>query len=391
MSGSSEIRLSTAVMAHPRRREEALRLQQEYPELDIKVVFDPDPDGPPATLRTARAAWEAVADGATHHLVLQDDVLLCRDFPALVTEALRVAPTGAIALFATWSMASAQAIRLAALVGASWTRVVDDWTPTQALILPAEWAREFAEYARDLPESRPDNRAMATFLAQRGRDTFASIPNLVEHAPTRSLLLNDLLQGVRSATVFAGDRAPDGPVFSGAVAAPPALSYMWLGAGEFFSCYDPLDRGNGWMVTPTHEVLARFGMPGRHMARVFDRDREQHPELATRSPVGDCFHFALWLTMFASGVIAGALFDRPDPDMLKAGFDRPWASAALASFPAAALRKTVPSEALHDAADRLTPFCRTALHSGLAALGDRPDLTALWEPHRHDIRPHWAR
>ena len=391
MSEACEVRFSTAVMAHPRRREEAERLRDAYPELNVTVVFDPDPNGPPATLRTARLAWAAVADDATHHLVLQDDVLLCRDFPAAVRQALCRAPEGALALFAAWSMATAQAMRLAALAGASWTPVVDDWTPTQALVLPAQQARDFAEHARELPDNRPDNRAMATFLAERGLTTYVSIPNLVEHAHSSSLLANDLLHGVRSSTAFAGDQTFESPLFLGTVVRPPALSYMWLGAGEFFSCYDPLQRDGQSIVTPTHEVLGQFGLSGDELAAAFGRDQGQHPELRDQSLLGDCFHFSLWLTMFASGVIAGSLLDPPYPVALKSGLDQPWAQVAMRTFPAAALRKMAPAGRLRDLGDLLTPFCRTALGSGLAALENSPDLTALWEPGKFDIRPNWAR
>jgi hypothetical protein len=109
-----------------------------------------------------------------------------------------------------------------------------------------------------------------------------SIPNLVEHAQTHSLLLNDLLHGVREAAVFAGDQTRDECAFSDVVADPPG------------------------------------------------------------------------------------------------------------HFPAAALRKMMPYESLHETADHLTPFCRTALESGLGPVSDWPDLAALWRPRQFDIRPLWA-
>src|SRR5262245_1863058 len=79
VSTSGEVRISTAVMAHPARREQAEQLQRRHPELNAEIVFDPDPDGKPATLRTAVAAWSRIREGATHHFVMQEDVQLCRD------------------------------------------------------------------------------------------------------------------------------------------------------------------------------------------------------------------------------------------------------------------------------------------------------------------------
>jgi hypothetical protein len=389
MNDLSDLRLSMVIMAHPRRREQACRLQRQYPELNARVVFDPDPNGPPSTLRTARAAWAAVDEGATHHLVLQDDVILCQDFPAAVADAIKVGPSPAMSLFASASMASAQAIRLAALVGASWTRLVDGWVPTQALVLPAAWAREFADYAADVDDSRPDNRVMSAFLSQKRAETYVTIPNLVEHGQARSLLLNDLLHGVRESAVFADDVKDEEFAVSDVVADPPALSYMWLGGGEFFSCYDPLDSTGGSMVTPTHEVLARFGMSDREVTEAFERDRDQHLAEAEPALVGDCLQFSIWLTMFASGIIAGSLVDEV-ADAPEIEPDRPEASAALATFPAAVLRKMVPQQSLHDTADQLAPFCRTALESGSAAVQEWPELAALQSPDGLRIRPQWA-
>jgi hypothetical protein len=392
MAGSAAVRLSTVVMAHPRRREAALWIQRAVPELDVRIVFDPEPAGPPATLRTARAAWAAVAEGATHHLVLQDDVLLPPEFPRLVRAALLAAPAGAaVSLFAGWSGPTAQAVRLAALAGASWTTVVDDWTPTQALVLPAGYAREFAEHAGQVPATEPDNRVMHAFLARRGVDAYVSVPSLVEHGRSASLLMNDLLHGIREATVYVGDRDPGAVSFTGGVVRPPAVSHIWLGSGDFVSSYSPVATRTGSMTTPTHEVLRQFGMSDVDISGAFARDRERHPASAELPLVGECFQFSLWLTMFMSGVIAGSMFPEPDPRLLRDALEQPWAGAALATFPAAALRKMASRESLMGMAARLAPFCRTALHSGLAGLTRWPRLTAVWEPHRHDIRPHWAR
>ena len=367
-----------------------MRIQREYPEMNIRIVFDPDPDGPPATLRTARAAWAAVEEGATHHLVLQDDVVLCRDFPRVVAQALEVAPTGALALFASWSMETAQAIRLAALVGASWTRLQDGWVPTQALVLPAEWACEFSADSEHLPESEPDNRVMHSFLAERARNTHVAIPNLVDHAPTESLLFNDLLHGAREAAVFAADDASR-PSFTDRVVSPPAVSHVWMGAGEYYSSYNPVDPTPRAMITPTHEVLTRFGMAGHDLTEAFAENLVQHPELTDDSLIGECLHFSVWLTMFASGIIAGSLLDEPSVDALDEAWQQPWAEPALATFPAATLRKILSRDALTSVADALVPFCRTAMHGGIGALNRWPELVALWDPHDHEIVPNWAR
>ena len=129
MTPSDGITVSTVVMAHPDRLEQAEQLQRRHPELEIEIVPDPDPGGRPATLRTAKLAWSQVRKGSTHQLVLREDVQLCRGFHEVMREALAVAPPGALAFHSNWASSSAQAVRLTALAGGSWTPVVDPWTP----------------------------------------------------------------------------------------------------------------------------------------------------------------------------------------------------------------------------------------------------------------------
>ncbi|NEE50650.1 hypothetical protein G3M55_39350, partial [Streptomyces sp. SID8455] len=84
-----------------------------------RVVVDPSPEAGPGALRTARAAWAAVAPDATHHVVLQDDVVPCREFAAQVAHAVRELPDTPLALYANWNSWNGAATRAAALQGAS--------------------------------------------------------------------------------------------------------------------------------------------------------------------------------------------------------------------------------------------------------------------------------
>src|SRR5258706_7233679 len=98
----SAIRLSAAVMTHPRRLEAARALRARHPDLNLQLVVDPRPDEPPNALRTARAAWRAVGAGATHHLVVQDDMLLVDGIGALLQQAAAELPTQVLSLFTEW-------------------------------------------------------------------------------------------------------------------------------------------------------------------------------------------------------------------------------------------------------------------------------------------------
>jgi hypothetical protein len=384
-----EVRISTAVMAHPARREQAEQLVRRHPELDATIAFDPDPGGAPATLRTAAAAWSQVRDDATHHLVLQEDVQLCRGFNAALYQALSVAPEGAIALFNSWVMSTAQAVRQAALCGASWTPTVDPWSPTQALLLPADAARGFAPYTERYSADKPDNRAMAEYLADRGLITYVAIPNLAEHRPTPSLLLNDLLYGVRDSVLFPPS-AEVGPVpFTDRIVTPVAVATMGTGDFESFCHYDPVVGWPRSATAPAPEVLMTHGMSAPELGEGFASDLDYHPE-ATATGLGESLLFQFWLTMFIQGHLARGLPDMDQLDSVDVALDKHrWARLALESFPAGALRKTFPRSTLRTVADQLTPLCVSALRSGFSAVNHWPGLAALWQPEVNEIRPQW--
>jgi hypothetical protein len=389
MKTSGEFQVSTAVMAHPARRQQAEQLQRRHPELNAEIVLDPDPDGKPATLRTAVAAWSRVREGATHHLVMQEDVQLCRNFNTTMHQALSVAPQGGLAFFTNWTMATAQAVRLAAVGGASWTPAVDAWVPTQALLLPADVARGFAPFAERYPAEKPDNRAMAEYLGERGLITYVAIPNLVEHRRTSSLLFNDLFYGVRNSVAFPESADVGMAPFTDRVVAPPAVATMGTGDFESFCHYEPLVGWPGSSTAPGPEVLMMHGMAAPELVESFSSDLDYHPEAAATG-LGESLLFQFWLTTFIQGHIARGLPDMTQFGDLDAAFDKNrWAGVALSTFPAGALRKTFPRSSCRQVAEQLTPLCMSAMRAGFAAVDHWPGLAVLWQPDVHQIRPRW--
>lgn len=390
--GTDDLRLATAVMTHPARRAQAEIMRHRYPELDIEIVFDPEPDAEPATLRTARAAWASVPAGATHLLVLQDDVILCDGFLQSALEAVGTRPDDAITLFASWTMESAQAIRLAALDGSSWTPVIDDWTPTQALILPADLALAFAEHCAELPDWMPDNRAMATFLSSAGVTTYACIPSLAEHRPTPSLMLNDLLHGLREAVVCPDLKVgspEDRPIITARGLKPPATAQLGTGGGGLLCMYYPL-IGPSTTRMPAHELLLLLGMTHEDIAESFSVDLDRHPAAQT-GVFGVSFLFQMWLAVFLQGVIARS-FVGPVPGMaalVELETRNPWARPAMSTFPAGLLRRICAKDSLGPVTEAFIPLCTSALLSGLQAPDLWPDLAFCAAPDRYAIRPRW--
>src|SRR5262245_51611110 len=144
--------LSAVVMTHPRRIAAAEALRQRHPELDLGIIVDPDPGGAPDALRTARLAWAAAGEHATHHLVIQADMLLVDGFAKQLHAAIEAMPDGLLCLFSEWGSRTSHAVRLAAIAGASWVPVLDPYIPTAAHVLPAKLSRLLAEYPGEGPD-----------------------------------------------------------------------------------------------------------------------------------------------------------------------------------------------------------------------------------------------
>ncbi|GAA0829358.1 hypothetical protein ACFQVD_14620 [Streptosporangium amethystogenes subsp. fukuiense] len=197
-------RISVAVMYHPARQERLARLARACLPLRIVPVADPDPGSFPSPLRTAKRAWAAYGADATHHLVLQDDVLPVDGFSTHLLAAVAARPDDVLALYAHWnSPYNSYAIRQAAAGGAPWARLVPgEWTPAQGLVLPVALAAELGEYLADVPDHvRDDDTLIDRFLRERDRCALAAVPHLLDHDEVASVAGN-AGHGVRRATVL---------------------------------------------------------------------------------------------------------------------------------------------------------------------------------------------
>jgi len=90
------MRLSVAIMAHPTRRDGALRVREALGG-EIPIVYDTNPvpsAAPEQRWATGRRAWEAYDPDADWHLVIQDDAIVCQDMLAGLERALdRLGPS----------------------------------------------------------------------------------------------------------------------------------------------------------------------------------------------------------------------------------------------------------------------------------------------------------
>lgn len=286
------ILLSGAVMTHPARLAAAERLRDALPELGLVIALDPDPGKPGSAARNAQRAWGMAAPAATHHLVLQDDADPCPRFVPTLLDAVAERPEAAISLFTEWGSQTSYAVRLAVLLGSRWAPVLDPYTPTVGLVLPAAVARAFSGEAVLFADQ--DDVSMAALLRRSGVESWVTVPNLLDHAAQDSLVGNDYM-GPRHAAHL-------GP---------------W-GAAAF-----PLDDVRADI--PYLEAITGRAMVARRVARPEDRPADQDTDQPADRSLDPLAEF----------------FDRHGIDRLRAGRLGPGGAAAAEALRAAG----VPGEA----------------------------------------------
>jgi hypothetical protein len=207
MADDDPVVLSVVIMHHPRRQDRIPALLALCRPLPVRVITDPEPDGPPSPLRTAKRAWAAIAPGATHHVVLQDDVLPMAGFAEHLSRALAARPADGVTLSVQQtSPRNSYAVRRAAIAGRAFAGMsAVEWTPTLALALPVARAEELALFLAGVPDSYVDDDQLVTaFSAKHDLQVVATMPNLVEHADVVSLSIYGN-EGRRPVTVYDGN------------------------------------------------------------------------------------------------------------------------------------------------------------------------------------------
>jgi hypothetical protein len=280
--------LSGSVLTHPARGDAASRVLAQAPPGALAVVTDPLPSGPPTVLRTALAAWEAIPPSATHHLIVQDDMLLGATLFERAWLAIEAMPQAALALFSLWDSRNGAAVRLGALSGARWVASVNEYTPCAALILPRAVATRYVNYVRSHSWTWPEDIMMSRYLRAENVPCFIAVPNLVEHSDGPSIAGNSFRGPRRSACFVPTDR-PGGE--DRAHTELPVIPFFKNGKAQ---CIVRLQgsRPARWLHLETADYLRGAGIP----------DRDLRPRLG-RLMKGLDPHALLgtWLTAYALG------------------------------------------------------------------------------------------
>ncbi|MFD1540508.1 NAD(P)-dependent oxidoreductase [Nonomuraea guangzhouensis] len=321
-----DVTLTGAVMAHPKRREAAIRLAGGV----LDVVTDPDPGGRPSAFRTSLLAWSSIPEGATHHVLLHDDMVLSGTFFERATLAAQAMPDAALALFAFWNSRNGAAVRLGALAGARWVRGAGEYTPVAALLLPRRVAEGYVEWARDRGDTWPDDVLMGRYLRQAGVPVYVAVPSLAEHEDLASLVENDFQGLRRSPCFFADDPLSREDRLLGSLAAIP---FFKRGVAQ---CAVP--GASGWRDIRCEDYLDGRGFDVGALRAGFDGP-----------------WWPLWLTAFTMGVVGS---NAGDPRVM----DR-----ALGTMGPGGLCHELGSRELARLSDELLDVARAGLAAGLAA------------------------
>jgi len=360
--------VSVAVVTHRARSGMLAAFERSWPDVRFTAhsggAAVPSPDD---ALTGVLSAWRAVGTGATHHLVLQDDVSLCPGFLDQLATSLSADPGRTFSMFTEWGSKTAQVVRIAALTGAGWAGVGDPWLPAPAVVMPAATARGFAGYLAEqlsLGEKR-DAFLLLSYLDTLGQQALISVPNLVEHdVPFRpSLLPNGKVRGPRRTGALAGARVPAWP--AEIVPLPAELPYH-SPHDLVASVLSDWDGDYGWTAVPVFEWLGARGLSEAVLSELFAEGVGLAGVTPDRCPVGYDSVRESWLSAFGVGWIiaeTGRTLLGPAADP----WQRELADTALRTMAAGPFRRVLAPALLDEWAAQAVPLLRVALEQGGAA------------------------
>lgn len=194
---------------------------------DGEALTDPNP------WRNYRRCLSDPPAGATHLVILQDDVVVCRNFAQAVERLVAVRPDDVLSLF-VGGVARTGAMRMleAAKAGRSWVPMYYVGSPEVAHVVSVVWpvalAAEFLAWTEvaKIPSykgvPRSDDAVFGAWLRLTRRTCWACVPSLVEHPDDVPTLIHD-----RERARGGADRG--------------RVAVMWIGPDR-----DPLE--NDWLI-----------------------------------------------------------------------------------------------------------------------------------------------
>lgn len=135
---------------------------------------------------TARKAWLSAAGSATHHLVIQDDAILCLDFIIGVERLVECAPESPILMY-DMTKATTEALSK----GTNWI-VRSSMSTALAVVMPVDMAIAAIKWAdaNVVPSLVHDDVRFSMYFQDHKIPILSTAPSLVDHGGDESLVGN---------------------------------------------------------------------------------------------------------------------------------------------------------------------------------------------------------
>lgn len=214
-------RVSVAVMAHPKRRRFVEELVEQI-DVDAPVVWDRRGD----RWDTGRRSMLAYDPSATHHLVIQDDAVPCRDVAAAAARAAHAAGERPVSLYTGRIRPYSKRVYMdfadAVRAGATWLEMGGPWWGV-GIMLPTVHIPEMIAWADKRTDVANYDKRIGRWYVSQKIKCWYTVPSLVDH---RGVAENPSLvkgrTGDRHAQRFIGADASGLQVQWGAVHRPDA-------------------------------------------------------------------------------------------------------------------------------------------------------------------------
>ena len=175
----------------------------------------------------AQQCWGMITPGATHHLVLQDDMWPCKNFIQSAKNALAANPDAPVSFFTVYKNIVDEARKN----GGHWVLTSKIWgaAPCLPVWMIEDWLAWSEANVR--PDFKHDDARLSAYLISKGIDVWNTVPSLAEHdLHGKKSLLGNNPPISRMARWFAGDGNNLDIDWSKGLDSPPRGSRVYLSA-----------------------------------------------------------------------------------------------------------------------------------------------------------------
>lgn len=218
--------ISATVMAHPKRGEWAEALASE---LDCGVTWD---EGWNDRHTTGLHALKAYDPDATHHLIVQDDAILARDFRAACEIVASHAGDHPVGLYVGTSGPINATLEHLLLQNREGLLATDGPHWGVAILLPVPHLEDLARWYEANDKVRNYDRRISRWYLKHKIDCYYTAPSLVDHRHKDNPSLVSGRGGGRRAAWFIGDRSALDVDFSTVLKGTPVATFRNYNTGQ---------------------------------------------------------------------------------------------------------------------------------------------------------------